>query len=156
ARATKVPAAPDWLTIHVVYLPAGVSYVESGQVNCDCSELAAAHYFSDTTNEVIAFVQRCPWPGHTDLEGLTFAASHEIIESATDAVPEAGYALRADPSAEPWQGPVLLAAVAGSNEVADLCPDTVVEGPWTYTKSWSNARAAAGIAPCVPASPAAV
>jgi hypothetical protein len=148
SRATKAPADPDALTIHLVFLPTGASYVEDGRVNCSCAEMGGAHFYSSDPPMIVGWVQRCAWEGHADIEFQTVAASHEIIEAATDPIPGAGYLLQTDPNAPPWQAPAIAAVNGG--EVGDLCPDEVTEGPWTYTRSWSNARAAAGDAPCVP------
>lgn len=77
---------------------------------------------------------------------LTSTAAHELIETATDGYqnPHEGYYLDAAfPShyyAEPF------------GEVADLCNDEnyVYEKGHAMQPSWSNAAAAAGLAPCVP------
>jgi hypothetical protein len=154
ARATAAPETTlDPLTIHLVFLPPGVAYKAASGVNCSCAAVAGAHNLAPT-KQVVAFVQRCAVPEHAELEWLTRVASHEIIEAATDPAPGSGFLLRSDRA--PWDGPVIAALLPPwEHEVADLCGGAAFEGRWTYTQSWSNAQAAAGNSPCVPATTAA-
>lgn len=79
--------------------------------------------------------------GASDLEA---SASHEIIEASTDPFPytSTAYAL-VDPK-DPW--------TYTDGEVGDLCEgQTVQQGGFTVQRVWSNAAAAAGTAPCIPA-----
>lgn len=75
---------------------------------------------------------------------LEASASHEIIEASTDPFPytSTAYALT-DPN-NPW--------TYTDGEVGDLCEgQTVQQAAFTVQRVWSNAAAAAGTAPCIPA-----
>jgi hypothetical protein len=88
-------------------------------------------------------------PNSTDLQQLTLAASHELIEAATDPFPynNPGYTLT--DSNVPWT------FIPG--EVGDLCYTTAYVDPsagWTVQPVWSNSAAtrsaSTGESPCVP------
>ncbi|HEU4731000.1 MAG TPA: hypothetical protein VFT22_24065, partial [Kofleriaceae bacterium] len=86
--------------------------------------------------------------GFLDVEGREYAASHELIEAATDPYPanQPGFQLRDRTST--WR--------ALGEEVGDLCvrgDETGVhrEAGFVATRSWSNAAAAAEQDPCLPA-----
>ncbi len=88
-----------------------------------------------------AVVQSCSNQIPAQLENVI---SHELIEAATDARPmtQPGFQLALD---DPWTN--ILGA-----EVGDLCSlSTIVDGSNTATRSYSNAAAALGHSPCVPA-----
>jgi hypothetical protein len=141
---------PTEETLYVVYLPAAVSITLDGASSC--REFGGYHNTLTYTPEAgaaipvpYAIVPRCDSTTTT----TTIAASHEIIEAATD--PDVGntnvayYMVN-----EAW-------AFAGG-EVGDLCvdftgggTDTVLEGAFTVQRSWSNTEAKAGHDPCVPA-----
>jgi hypothetical protein len=93
-----------------------------------------------------AVIARCT----SSLDDLTYAASHEIVEAATDPHPST------DPAFYmigyyPWTGP-------GGGEVADVClgrgPSTATG--YTMARSWVNAAAKASHDPCQPATPGAI
>lgn len=148
AYAEKHGPPPDGNTIYVVYLSPGVDYVNpKGARNCGCSLAAAAHFrMASGANDSIAWVQRCTGAP----EQLTVAASHEILESATDPTLKDGYV--APGGKEPWTRSVWAAINSGSNELADFCEGTRVhEGEWEYQRSFSNIAAQTGGDYCAPA-----
>ena len=143
---------PTQETLYVVYLPAAVSITLDGASSC--REFGGYHNTLTYTPEAgaaipvpYAIVPRCD----TTTTTTTIAASHEIIEAATD--PDVGQSNVAYYMVnEAW-------AFAGG-EVGDLCvdftgtgADTYLEGAFTVQRSWSNTEAKAGHDPCVPVPP---
>jgi hypothetical protein len=86
------------------------------------------------------------------LQNTTITTSHEVFESSSDPIPPSGFLLDLnDPNIAGW------ADIVGV-EGADLCvdpfgleQDETSDGTYTVQRIWSNARAAQGIDPCVPA-----
>ena len=143
--------APDAQTIYVIYFPAGTSIDFDGMKSC--SSYGAYHYSADLTplgstlpvETAYAVEPRC-----TGEPFITVAASHELIEAATDAHPghARGYAMQ-DLG---WQ---LL-----GDENGDICDhswgfDTMTQSGFEVQRAWSNKSARAGHDPCVvaPADP---
>jgi hypothetical protein len=160
-----IPAAipqPDAQTMLVFYFPSTTTIMLDGQSSCS---VFGGYHNSMTvggTRFAYAVVNECPpmtGTTRTPLQETTLEASHEILEAATDPAQiqtsngqEVGYYLNlTDPSILPWN------AVAGG-EAGDLCldflglgQDATTEGGFTVQRIWSNAAAAAGGDPCVPA-----
>jgi hypothetical protein len=146
--------APNGNTVYLLYLPTGATFGACSG-SCGCHQ----NYPSDTSlqGDSMAFVQRCPPYGEdTQLGELTNAASHEVVEAATNPA-GMGYNFR-------------TALVAGTSdiwavfngadvELADPCEGTrtleVVDGGpgagWEFQRIWSNTAAAKGGDPCIPA-----
>jgi hypothetical protein len=163
--------ATDENTIYVVYFPVTtqISVSATGeQTNVSCQQFGGYHESFSTdvgTTVVYAVIPECaPAKGSnlTQTESLTFAASHEIVEAATDPVQATtlqnqqtlGYYLNlSDPTVLGWN-------LLGGGEAADLCvditglnQDATTEDGYTVQRIWSNASAAAGLDPCVPTPP---
>jgi hypothetical protein len=149
AVATAGGPPPDGNTLYLLYLPAGVTVIGQGVPNTDCAMFGAYHAPYGTRGDNLAVVQQCsgPYP----LEDMTTAASHEIIEAATD--PDGnGYALPSAAAHEPWTESVWNVPFGNQAELADLCEGTFyVENGLVYQRVWSNAAAAGGGDPCIPA-----
>ena len=130
AIASDPSLAPDGSTLYVLLLPAGSA----------CS--GGSHTSYGTQGDAWAHVTRC-----AANVGM-YTATHEIIEAATDPT-NAGYKLAFDRSA-PWTSSVFAAT---DGELGDLCESmgSFSAGGVKYQRSWSNAAAATGGAPCVPA-----
>jgi hypothetical protein len=155
---------PDAQTILVFYFPSSTVVTLDGAASCS----TFGGYHNAMTAGGVTFpyavIVECP-PANdeanlTVLQEATFFASHEIVESATDPFQTAttlGFYLPLppeynDPSIFPWNN------VAGG-EAADMCLDALAlgqdqttESGFVVQRSWSNAAAAAGGDPCVPAS----
>lgn len=136
---------PDDQTIYQIYFPPGTS-IKFDNSN-SCTSFGAYHYSAPFTPKgggkpvetAYAIEPRCSGESYT-----TFAASHELIEAATDAHPgkDRGYVMQD----QGW-------AFYG-DEVGDLC-----DYPWEFTqmtestfdvqRGWSNESARAGHDPCV-------
>jgi hypothetical protein len=91
-------------------------------------------------------------PMLTDEQEIEIAASHEIIEAATDAFPitQPAYQLAVDPTSA-WYSFFQFEV-----EVGDLCEIPALAATETghvAQRIWSNAAAAAGHDPCIPTDP---
>jgi hypothetical protein len=142
---------PDAQTLYVLYFPAGTTILLDGNASCAPSSFASYH---DTialpvgdggsgamTNAAYAVVARCS----STEAATTVAASHEIVEAATDPSPENAPAFQLTDMVWTAFGP----------EVADACAAVdvnlvTVDSGFSVQRSWSNASAAAGHDPCVP------
>jgi hypothetical protein len=157
-EAQQIPALGSQV-IPVFYFPATTSISFDGAVTCQTIGGFHNSLLSKVSGKVVpyAVVAECAPPsGLTLLQETTFAASHEIFETATDPVASettSGYYLDvADPSYLPWN-----AAMQGG-EAADMCRDPLrigqdrtTAGSFTVQRMWSNRAAAIGGDPCVPA-----
>jgi len=145
---------PDGNTVYVLYLPAGAIfyYAPDDGPNTNCRFVGGFHLPYGPGGDAWAAVQRCPNIRTTLLDQLTVTASHEVAESATDT--GNGWALSLG-NLQPWMADVWLELEGrGHVEAGDLCSGTrIVEGAYTYQRIFSNAAAAAGGDPCVPALP---
>jgi hypothetical protein len=135
---------PSANTLYVFYLPPGFSVVLDGAPTCGYHSLATVNVLDAGTVTIpYVVIPRCEVSGMQDLDVATVAASREIAEAATDpylAQGEIGF-YRVDPA---W-------SVTG-NEIGDYCAGlTTTESGSAVQRIWSNASAAAGHDPCVPA-----
>jgi hypothetical protein len=140
-----------------MYFPGSTAISFQGLANCtDFGGYHNSMSYQGVTFS-IAVISECLPPQGSNLspvQYLTFAASHEIIEAATDPflTSTSGFYLNFnDANVIPWNN------LAGG-EVADMCQDLTGlnqdqagEGGFVVQRSWSNAQAAAGHDPCVPA-----
>jgi hypothetical protein len=141
---------PDDQTIYVVYFPSGTSFTFDGSKSC--SGFGAYHYSATfslpdggTQEGAYAIEPRCSGEPY-----ITLAASHELIEAATDAHPGKvrGWVM------QDWGWEYY------GDEVGDLCDhpwsfdsmnvQTIDGGaPFNVQRGWSNASALLGHDPCV-------
>ena len=135
-------AAPDGHHMYILYLPPGTG--ESNDPTC--AQYGGYHQSYGGLGDGWGFVQHCPNPpGLSQLQWMTTAGSHEIIEAATDTGTGWAFQGQADPSKTVWA--TLL------SEVGDLCVGTQVsEGAYTYQRVWMNSLAAGKGDPCGPTS----
>jgi hypothetical protein len=157
---TPIPT-PDAQTMLVFYFPASTTITLDGASSC---QQFGGYHNSLTVggvNFTYAIVNECPVQAEsalTQVQETTFAASHEIVEAATDPFQTQtalGFYLNFnDPAIVPWNN-------SGGGEAADMCvdflglnQDSTTEGGFTVQRIWNNAAAAAGGDPCVPASTA--
>ena len=161
AKHVSDPAAkwpkPTPGTIYVVYLPQLTKLLFGADSACDLGVLG---YHSTTTADdgtqvYYAIIPTCPFnPEGIGSDGLTATASHEIGEAVTDPSPGDGY---------DGFGPNHLAWDMWNefnSENGDACEEYLDTSFYTETEPgfdfsvqrlWSNASAAAGHDPCVPA-----
>jgi hypothetical protein len=133
---------------YAVYFPRTTTVLGNGGAT-SCVDFTGYHSVASTGGRTVAYgvLPSCFPPGRaTELEVIERASSHELIEAATDIVYRAPAFALTNPD-DPF------AATFG--EVADLCfyEGIRVDGHF-LTRSWSNAAAVAGHAPCVPAASA--
>lgn len=140
---------PDAQTLYALYFPAGTIVRLDGISACAPPGTTGWHDVVSVSppdagapvDVAYAVLPRCA----SDPGAMTEAASHEIVESATDPSPENAPAIQmTDPA---W--------LAFGAEVADVCVaiDTnlsTTDSGYVLQRSWSNASARAGHDPCVP------
>jgi hypothetical protein len=141
--------APDDQTLYVLYFPAGTIVRLDGTSACAPPGTTGWHDVvtvapADGGAPVAAAYAVLPRCG-SDLGSMTYAASHEIVEAATDPSPENAPALQMTDPAWLTFGP----------EVADVCIAletnlSATDSGYLVQRSWSNASARAGHDPCVP------
>ncbi|MGD0524548.1 MAG: hypothetical protein ABSE49_05375 [Polyangiaceae bacterium] len=147
-------AAPTGSNVYLLYLPSGVT-LDTGW----CGD-HFAYPATGSLGDEIAVVGRCaPWRDQeTQLGELTRVASATVVGAATDPLGQ-GYNL-GEPVSQPWTASVWQAWVSGGHvELESLCEGTRIyenasgapAGGWELQRIYSNAAAAAGGDPCVPA-----
>jgi hypothetical protein len=143
--------ARDGHTLYLLYLPPGINVIQAGTANTACHLFAAYHARYGDRGDNLAVVQRCTetYP----IENMTIAASHEIIEAATD--PDQHGYIMPPIARQPWTETVWNAFdLQGRAELADLCESTYfVENQSVFQRIWSNGAAGRGGDPCIPELP---
>lgn len=156
------PAWPpnDGNTVYVLHYPASTTVTSGGLTECVAFggyhsniTLDAAHGSADAAYVVIP---RCNSLGAlSGIDAVTGSESHELIEAATDPYP-----MTQPANGMLDQAHIYWIRALGGGEVGDLCAQfdgvftKFAELPqYTVQRSWSNAAAAAGHDPCVPALP---
>jgi hypothetical protein len=159
---TAWPAADD-NTIYMIHYPASSSITLSmgGQTAHSCTEFGGYHNSTTLTNGqnvVYAVVPTCGGlqPGLSGLDELTGAASHELVEAATDPLPEI-QGMQAYGQVD--QAHLIWELALGGGETGDMCaqfPGSFYKFPdigYTVQRGWSNLSAAGYHDPCVPELP---
>jgi hypothetical protein len=143
------PAASG--TVYVIFYPSTTSVTFDGQESCFTM---GAYHNSTVVGGVsvsYAVIPECTTQTRTEIDTTTSAASHEMIEAATDPQPLTTPAYSGvDP------GHAYYPMVLGGGEVADLCAQwpssffVPADFPYTVQRTWSNAAVVAGRDPCQP------
>ncbi len=145
--------------LYIVYYPSTTQITTTfvnGIVKKSCSSFGGYHgeVHANGQNFAYSAIPDCGGSitGLTAIETIEMIVSHEVIEASTDAAPISApaYQLRPDPT-DAW-----YTAFEFEVEDGDLCeaPERFVrEATFVAQRSWSNAAAAAGKEPCVPADP---
>ena len=147
--------APTLDSQYLLFTPATTTIYDATEQSC--VDYAAFHAFVVATNgEHISYslLPHCKGYGTlSDLDSLTEATSHEMVEAATD--PDT------DPAAYAWSDTNAAGGAwddySNGGEVGDLCQfgdqvDIIGQDlPYIVQRYWSNTAAAAGHDPCVPA-----
>ena len=139
-------------TVYVLFYPFSTSVTLDGQESCFTMGAYHNSIVVGGADVVYAVIPECTTDTMTEEQTTTAAASHEMIETATDPLP-----LTATPAYSGVDtGHLYFPMVLGGSEVADLCaqwPSSYFVAdslPYTVQRTWSNAAAAAGRDPCQP------
>jgi hypothetical protein len=133
-------------TIYAVFLPHGVTFTTD--FGTSCVDYGAFH--EETSSGVIyALMPRCSSMVWNELDDLTRATSHELIEASTDPYPYSHPAYNlVDMDHSVWE-------YTPGGELGDMCAYVNAAyqrlvGNFLVQRTWSNTAAAAGHDPCVP------
>jgi hypothetical protein len=140
---------PTAQTIYILYLHPSIAVTAGGSPAC--SSFGGYHSVSQQGNYIYAIALPCA-TGSGILPNLTVTGSHEIGEASTDPLPGGGYT-GFDNNHISW-----TLFQHGQTENGDACEfysdaEEKELAPFAFTvqRLWSNAAAAAGHNPCVPA-----
>jgi hypothetical protein len=148
---SAVLGAPDASTLYAVYYPARTTVTILGHTSCtDFGGYHSEMVVRGTTRIAYAVLPRCKGTDNAQ-DRLTFAASHEYFEWATNPFPGSAPAYRGM-DADHW------AFGAYGSELSDLCnfldrdrsvrPEDL--GGYAVQRQWSNKASQSGHHPCKP------
>ena len=162
AVAAKTIPAPDGNTVYMFYFPSATTI--TGFVGQSCQDYGGYHfnqlYGDGTTPIYYAILPDCAAGTPYELETITVAASHELMEATSDPAPNTGWSL--DTTPYPDGGTTLVEyrndpwISLGYGEIGDNCEGTgwaLGDGGTVVQRIWSNSSATAGHDPCVPIPP---
>jgi hypothetical protein len=120
-----------------------------------CTDFDGYHDETSVNGVSVPYAVSCSCPGFdgpgiTNVQERTVNISHELVETATDPLPNSNTAYGQEDNAD-----IIWTLISGG-EVADMCEfndDTYVVPPggtYVYQRSWSNVAAKADQSPCVP------
>lgn len=155
--AGTIPA-PDGNTVYMFYFPSTTTI--TGFVGQSCQDYGGYHfnqvYVDGTTPIYYAILPDCAPGTSYEVEAITVAASHELIEATSDPAPNTGWSLDTSPYPEAGTTPIEYRndpwISMGYGEIGDNCVGTT----WTLgsgtivQRIWSNSAATGGHDPCVP------
>ena len=125
----SLPAAD----LYAFVFPKGADFTDP-QIGALCNDFSGYHD-AQNTSYTFAVIGTCG-----DVDQLERVFSHELVEAMTDPF-GTGFAAR---------DPELPFSYAFGGELADVCDGVAREGDFVFSRSWSNAAAAAGRDPCQP------
>jgi hypothetical protein len=136
--------APGPNTLYAVFLPSGVSL--STPFGTSCAAFGGYHDEVPKTPIIYALMPRC----QDQIDFISQVTSHELVEAVTDPHP---FTATAFANLDPGH---LGMELAPGGELGDMCEyiraaSQRVVGNYVVQRTWSNAAAAAGHDPCVPA-----
>lgn len=152
--ASPVWGAADPSTMYLFVMPPGTIVNASG--NC-CTDFDGYHQEAAVGAGSVAYGVVCSCggkfdgPNITDVQQVTVAAAHELVEIATDPFVQSKPAFGQTDLAD------IVWTLGTGGEVADMCEFNVnafvipAGGKYMVQQSWSNAAAKAEKDPCVPA-----
>jgi hypothetical protein len=151
--ASPAWGAPDSSTIYLFEIPEGTSLDASGKC---CADFDGYHQQADVGGGTVTYGVVCACPGLDgpnvdDVQQITVAVSHELVEAATDPLPQT------DPAYAQTDDDHAIWTVVTGGELADLCEYdddafVVPQGSkYMVQRSWSDKAAKAGRRPCLPA-----
>ena len=148
---------PTAQTLYVLYPPPG-SVVLDGQDACGF--LSGLHV-STTVNGIpvaVAIVLQCDGGGGIDPSFETSTSAHEIAEAALDPFVDRNAPAWIDLDADHFAWALMQGFQTENADLCTILPEALLASqgpslPFTVEREWSNASAAAGHDPCVPAPP---
>ncbi len=152
-------AVPDADTVYAIIYPTGLTISSGGSLSCQSFGGYHSNFALDANhaNQDVAYIvlPRCADFGNIhDLDAVTGALAHELVEAATDPYP------MTDPAyAQTDNAHIFWVRALGGGETGDMCaqdPDSFTkfdELPYVVQRSWSNKAAAMGHDPCQPTKP---
>ncbi|HEX3760016.1 MAG TPA: hypothetical protein VHW23_14975 [Kofleriaceae bacterium] len=135
--------------VYMIHFPATTLVTAGGSMSC--VDFGGYHNSARQNGVELSYavIATCPGfvDGLSDVEDREVVASHELIETATDPIPDNHPGFQLGDPASSWFG--------FGTEVADLCerPDTTEvwrESGFVAQRSWSTTAAAAEHDPCIP------
>jgi len=160
AVAAKTIPAPDGNTVYMFYFPSTTTI--TGFVGPSCQAYGGYHfnqvYADGTTPIYYAILPDCAAGSPYELEAVTVAASHELVEATSDPAPNTGWSLDTSPYPDADAGTTPIEfrndpwLSLGYGEIADNCAGTewTLDGGTYVQRIWSNSAATGGHDPCVP------
>jgi hypothetical protein len=143
--------APDPQAVYTVFYPQTTTI--NSVTGTMCQDYGGYHTWSPSYGFSYAVVPRCRGflQGQSDIDEVTYTATHEFAEAATDPIPGDGK----DAYAMPDDQNLGWSLITGG-EVGDMC--TYLEAayvkppgfPYTVARIWSNSGAKGGTDPCLP------
>jgi hypothetical protein len=159
AVAAKTIPAPDGNTVYMFYFPSTTTI--TGFVGPSCQAYGGYHfnqvYGDGKTPIYYAVLPDCAAGSPYELQAVTLAASHELVEAASDPAPNTGWSLDTSPYPDAGTTPIEFRndpwLSLGYGEIADNCEGTdfMLDGGTVVQRIWSNSAATGGHDPCVPA-----
>ena len=159
AVAAKTIPAPDGNTVYMFYFPSTTTI--TGFVGPSCQAYGGYHfnqvYADGKTPIYYAVLPDCAAGSPYELEAVTVAASHELVEAASDPAPNTGWSLDTSPYPDAGTTPIEFRndpwLSLGYGEIGDNCEGTAwtLDGGTVVQRIWSNSAATGGHDPCVPA-----
>jgi hypothetical protein len=150
--ADGVLPAPNGNQIYIFYIPSSTSFSLQGTEVCN-SGVGGYHENTTAGGKAVAFavVPQCG-----GMDETTLSASHELAEAATDPYPMSnrpGYS-GFDDDHLAWE--FFQQFQSENGDACEFYREAPMDGtpygvPFTTQRTWSNASAAAGHNPCVPA-----
>jgi hypothetical protein len=154
ARAAVAAGAPlpDGRTVYLAFMPPGTTIYGSLNAYWSAFSLADA---GATGDMLLAIPSAAPFPGESPFDALSRLATEHLIGVTTDPWPPLGPAWLLPLDAPPVGSPMVVDQTA-AYRAGDLCRNTRIlettdAGTFVFSRSWSNAAAARGGDPCIPA-----
>lgn len=144
------PAVSD-SNVYVFFYPLGTTIMGTPTAT-SCKEFVGYHNELRTASAsvIYAVIARCPQATQTDeIDGITVAAAHELVEAATDP------RVHSRPAWDLIDDDHYIWSIDPGAELADMCAlepqsyQRLVDG-YLVPRIWSNRSAAAGKDPCAP------
>jgi hypothetical protein len=133
-------------TLGLLFLPPGIDILDdsTNTINSNCS-IFGGYHTATSSSQPWGVAQRCDGYGANQQLSSVYAGSHELVEAATDPVPNQTPVFYIETPSQP-------SGTAWSGEVGDLCVGSMFyDQNFPFQRVWSNIAAARGGDPCVPA-----